>query len=329
MPLNTSSTAALSLALTAGAALAGNTIYVGTSNGGVWKTTNMGGSGAPTAPNEFTFGSPGMRPIVGDWNGDGRDTAGVYDPGTGFFFLRNSNAPDQPDVTTLVVNPQGSLPIAGDWNGDGVDTVGLYDPASGTFFLRNANTPQANVFTITFQGSLSGLLPVAGDWDGDGIDTLGLYNPSSGAFFLRNSNTATGGTFTLTFNGQTTGCLPVAADWDGDGITTLGVYDPATGVWYLRNSNTSGPADLQFTFSRGGFPIAGSQADPHPSPCDSVDFNCDGDTGTDADIEAFFACLGGACPSSCPNDADFNNDGDTGTDADIESFFRVLGGGHC
>jgi hypothetical protein len=64
--------------------------------------------------------------------------------------------------------------------------------------------------------------------------------------------------------------------------------------------------------------------------CGSADFNCDGDTGTDADIEAFFNCLAGTCPAApCYNSADFNGDGDVGTDADIEAFFRVLGGGAC
>jgi autotransporter-associated beta strand protein len=64
--------------------------------------------------------------------------------------------------------------------------------------------------------------------------------------------------------------------------------------------------------------------------CGTADFNCDGDVGTDADIEAFFACLAGTCPSApCANTADFNGDGDIGTDADIEAFFRVLAGGSC
>jgi glucose/arabinose dehydrogenase len=64
--------------------------------------------------------------------------------------------------------------------------------------------------------------------------------------------------------------------------------------------------------------------------CGTADFNCDGDTGTDADIESFFTCLAGTCPPApCYNSADFNGDGDTGTDADIEAFFRVLGGGAC
>jgi hypothetical protein len=64
--------------------------------------------------------------------------------------------------------------------------------------------------------------------------------------------------------------------------------------------------------------------------CGTADFNGDGDTGTDADIEAFFACLAGTCCPTCyAGGADFNADGDTGTDADIEAFFRVLAGGEC
>jgi hypothetical protein len=62
----------------------------------------------------------------------------------------------------------------------------------------------------------------------------------------------------------------------------------------------------------------------------TADFNCDGDVGTDADIEAFFACIAGTCPTPpCTSTADFNGDGDVGTDADIEAFFRVLSGGPC
>jgi hypothetical protein len=64
--------------------------------------------------------------------------------------------------------------------------------------------------------------------------------------------------------------------------------------------------------------------------CGTSDFNGDGDFGTDADIEAFFACLAGNCCDACfPGGSDFNGDGDVGTDADIESFFRVLAGGAC
>jgi hypothetical protein len=68
----------------------------------------------------------------------------------------------------------------------------------------------------------------------------------------------------------------------------------------------------------------------HIVTCGSADYNCDGDVGTDADIEAFFLCLASTCPPPpCASNADFNGDGDVGTDADIEAFFRVLGGGQC
>jgi hypothetical protein len=64
--------------------------------------------------------------------------------------------------------------------------------------------------------------------------------------------------------------------------------------------------------------------------CGTADFDGDGDVGTDADIEAFFACLAGNCCATCySGGADFDADGDVGTDADIESFFRVLAGGPC
>lgn len=60
----------------------------------------------------------------------------------------------------------------------------------------------------------------------------------------------------------------------------------------------------------------------------SPDFDGDGQDGTDADIEAFFACIAGRCCPACGS-ADFDGDGDVATDADIESFFRVLAGGPC
>jgi hypothetical protein len=67
-----------------------------------------------------------------------------------------------------------------------------------------------------------------------------------------------------------------------------------------------------------------------PVICGTADFDGDGDAATDADIEAFFACLGGSCCQTCfVRGADFNGDGDSSTDADIEAFFRVLSGQPC
>jgi hypothetical protein len=69
--------------------------------------------------------------------------------------------------------------------------------------------------------------------------------------------------------------------------------------------------------------VAGS-----PSCFLNADFDGDEDSGTDADIEAFFACVAGSCCATCAS-ADFNGDGDVATDADIEAFFRILAGQPC
>jgi hypothetical protein len=62
--------------------------------------------------------------------------------------------------------------------------------------------------------------------------------------------------------------------------------------------------------------------------CCRGDFNGDGAVG-DGDVAAFFACLAGECCANCPVNSDFNCDGEPGTDADIEAFVRVVGGGAC
>jgi hypothetical protein len=106
---------------------------------------------------------------------------------------------------------------------------------------------------------------------------------------------------------------------------TIGVEtsDGTSASTILGSDIGAGNTARMLTFVQGANPC-------QPQGGCTADFNCDGDTGTDADIESFFACLAGTCPAApCPNNADFNNDGDTGTDSDIESFFRVLAGGPC
>jgi hypothetical protein len=108
-----------------------------------------------------------------------------------------------------------------------------------------------------------------------------------------------------------------------------------------NNTRISGVTTPTLTISPAGSFLAGNYDVVLTNACgsstsqaaqlvlrDPADYNGDGDVGTDADIEDFFACLAGSCCARCLS-ADFNNDGDLGTDADIEDFFRVLAGGDC
>jgi subtilisin-like proprotein convertase family protein len=100
---------------------------------------------------------------------------------------------------------------------------------------------------------------------------------------------------------------------------------PALGTWTLTVTDAAAANSGYLD----GWSIEINPTSACTSAC-TADFNCDGDVGTDADIESFFACLAGTCPAPpCLSTGDFNGDGDVGTDADIEAFFRVLAGGSC
>ena len=129
--------------------------------------------------------------------------------------------------------------------------------------------------------------------------------------------------------------VTAAVIWtDNLGAVDLNRYLPAIGIdltgWDLRRAR--GVSANGRVIAGNGFLNGQARGFVLTLPdrlCATADFNNDGDTGTDQDIEAFFACLGGNCCGSCFPTADFNGDGDAGTDQDIESFFRVLGGHAC
>jgi hypothetical protein len=150
------------------------------------------------------------------------------------------------------------------------------------------------------------------------------------------SVTAGGGTReAIIFNGELLIKETDPIDFDGDGAPDPGVtLIDITGTDSLSISERiNGTVEIYFTGDTSSTAGVGEAFYKIVVPvvvCGSADFDCDGDIGTDADIEAFFACIAGNCPASpCTSTADFDGDGDIGTDADIEAFFRVLGGGNC
>jgi hypothetical protein len=183
-------------------------------------------------------------------------TIGAVDPGSGTWYLRNSNSPGAPDFTPFAYGAAGWLPVGGDWDADGSAGIGVVDPASSTWYLRNANSP-GGPDVAPFAYGAPGWTPVVGDWFGAVADTVGVVDPATLTWYLRNANSP--GDPTLTpFAYGAPGWVPVAGDWDGDGIDTIGVFDPATATWYLRNSNSSGAPDLVFAYGAPGWiPLAG------------------------------------------------------------------------
>ena len=145
-----------------------------------------------------------------------RDSPGLYDPASSWWYLRNSLTTGVDDVR-LGYGPPGDgwTPIVGDWDGDGATTVGLYDPKTGYFYLQNSNTTGIGEIAFFYGEINSGWLPVAGDWDGNHTETIGLYDPRSGLFYLRNSHSTGMADVVFGFGPGESGWQPIAGDWDG------------------------------------------------------------------------------------------------------------------
>lgn len=204
------------------------------------------GSSVSTRP-VFGYGFGATEVFSGDWDEDGRDGIGIYDPTTARFHLRNALSGGVADHEIWFGN-FGDQPIAGDWDGDGQDDIGVYDPPTQRFhfFMLNGTPAPASIF----YGS-PGDRPLVGDWNGDGKDEIGVYNPVNRHFYRRLS----AGDTRESWIGDP-GDVPLTGDWNGDRVSELGVYRPATGYFYFFTS-AGQPAGSVHYGDPGNSPIIG------------------------------------------------------------------------
>jgi hypothetical protein len=89
---------------------------------GEWLLRNSNSPGG--ADLRLRYGEPwepyGDVPVVGDWDGNGTTTIGVFRRWTGEWLLRNSNAAGSPDIAVAygaAAAPSDDVPAVGDWSG--------------------------------------------------------------------------------------------------------------------------------------------------------------------------------------------------------------------
>jgi len=194
----------------------------------------------------FFYGNPGDVPFMGDWDGDGIETPGLYRQSDGFVYLRNSNTQGTANISFFFGNP-GDIPVAGDFNGNGFDTVSIYRSSNQRFFIINELGEDggglgAADFFYTFGNP--GDKPFVGDFDGDGVETAGLYRESKGWVIIRNNHGSGAPETVFTFGNP--GDHLVAGDWTGDGVFTPALFRPSSTAMFFKHTNTIGPADSQY-----------------------------------------------------------------------------------
>ncbi|XZE22515.1 SdrD B-like domain-containing protein [Pirellulaceae bacterium SH449] len=203
------------------------------------------------------LGEQGDRPIVGDWDGDGKDDIGVYgntwradeltlerEPGlpdaTNQRLTRPKNLPPDRDSVRERLMQRSSegtprsdevdhvfrfgsnndTPVAGDFNGDGISTVGLFN--AGHWTLDTDGDGRLTEKDSYFQFGQAGDIPVVGDFDGDGIDEIAVVR---GNKLIVDSNgngalDAADKVFEIEGEGEDV----IVGDFDGDGIDEVAFY---------------------------------------------------------------------------------------------------------
>jgi hypothetical protein len=247
------------------------------------------------------WGQPGMKPLVGDWDGNRTDTPGVYWPNAGAFYLTNAFA-SQTHLAFHYGNPWEDVPVVGDWDANRTTTVGIRRYI--TWHLSNVNN--SGYAAIWFSLGDPHMIPLSGDWDGDGRDTPAAYDPNFGRFHLSGGFTSACCYASTTFGNP--GDTPLVGDWNGDGRDTIGIHrvDAYGSHFFLNDQLDGSEPEYHFVYGNpGDIPIvgdwngdgrdtvgvvrAGPLVDPYPT---STRFGgANGFIDTEAEIDAAIAAM--------------------------------------
>jgi hypothetical protein len=136
------------------------------------KRTEHGRIRSDVIDHVFRYGTEGDRAVVGDWNGDGISTIGVFRDGTWYLDVDGNGRWSEHDVK-VDFGRAGDVPVVGDWNGDGIDKIGVY--RNGTWYLDTNGDLRLDAHDKVFELGGPHHKPVVGDFNGDGIDQPAVY----------------------------------------------------------------------------------------------------------------------------------------------------------
>jgi hypothetical protein len=174
------------------------------------------------------LGGKGDKPVVGDWDNDGKDDVGIFGP---------QWRGDRRALAAEVGLPTHNNPIRSKPQNPPPDFNEATD--GKRLMQRTANAvPRADAIDHVFRFGYAPDVAVVGDWNGEGITKIGVYRnglwmldvDGDGQFTKRDKSAEFGGP----------GENPFVGDFDGDGIDELAIQ---RGNQLIVDSNHNGMID--------------------------------------------------------------------------------------
>jgi CHRD domain len=166
----------------------GSDIAVFRPSEGVWYVRRCGDIIKPFAENinasnyeAVRWGQNGDKPLMADFNGDGRDELAVYRPSNGTWYILD---PRTRSTTAIQWGLAEDIPLAADYDGDRKADVAVFRPSNGTWYVFGS----AERRMIASKFGQNGDIPATTDYDKDGVSDVAVFRPSNGFWYIVKSS---------------------------------------------------------------------------------------------------------------------------------------------
>ncbi|MGB7921971.1 MAG: M36 family metallopeptidase [Pyrinomonadaceae bacterium] len=134
-----------------------------------------------TAFDVVQWGLSGDKPVVGDYNGDGKDDYAVIRRAGGAMFWHIAFNGGGTASASWGLDT-GDIAVPGDYDDDGKNDLAVFRPSDGNWYIVKSTGG-----SIGPHWGAAGDIPVPADYDGDGQTDLGVYRPSDTTWYTLRS----------------------------------------------------------------------------------------------------------------------------------------------